>query len=168
MDIDKHINAAKSSNFGLWKLNMMLGWAIPFNKPHAIKIHAINDSELTAVIPYKRKNFNHIKGIHACGLATSSEFASGFFLMTNLNFKVYRLIMESIQMEYHYQAKSTCYAKIELSNEWFHSQIIDPLKSNEKITITNTVNTYDSSNNHICTATIKWQIKNWDKVKTKV
>ncbi len=168
MDIDKHINNAKSSKFGLWKLNMMLGWTIPFNKPHGIKIHHINDFDLATVIPYKRKNFNHIKGIHACGLATCSEFASGFLLMTNLNFKVYRLIMEKIEMEYHYQAKSTCYAKIKLSEEWFNNQIITPLKNSEKITVQNKVETYDRGNNHICTATVTWQIKNWKQVKTKV
>lgn len=168
MNINKHINAAKSSHFGLWKLNVILGLAIPFNKPHRIKIHQLNDFNLSAIIPYRRKNLNHIKGIHACGLATCSEFASGFLLMTNLDFKDYRLIMETIEMKYHYQAKSTCYAKIELSKEWFESEIISPLKLSEKITIINTVNTYDSHNNHICTATVKWQIKNWKKVKTKV
>jgi len=168
MNIDKHINSAKGSSFGLCKLNMMLGWAIPFNKPHGIKIHAIKDYELSAIIPYKRKNFNHIKGIHACGLATCSEFASGFLLMTNLNFKKYRLIMEKIEMTYHYQAKSTSFAKIELSDDWFESKIFTPLKSSDKITITNSVNTYDKDNNHICTAIVTWQIKNWNKVKTKV
>lgn len=168
MNIDKHIKAAKASSFGLWKLNAMLGWAIPFNKPHGIKIHTLEDFELSAIIPYKRKNFNHIKGIHACGLATCSEFASGFLLMTNLNFKKYRLIMEKIEMNYHYQAKSTSFAKIELSENWFNDEIIIPLKSVEKITVMNTVNTFDSDNNHICTATVTWQIKNWSKVKTKV
>ena len=168
MDIDKHIHRAKSGQFGLWKLNFMLGRVIPFNRPHGIKIHHLNDYDLSAIIPYKRKNLNHIKGIHACGLATCSEFASGFLLMINLNFKQYRLIMEKIEMQYHYQAKSSCFAKIELSDQWFKSEIIDPLEHREKITITNMVETYDEDNNHICTATVTWQIKNWKHVKTKV
>ena len=168
MDEDKHIKSAKQSSFGLWKLNIMLGWTIPFNKPHGIKIHQLEDYQISAVIPYRRKNFNHIKGIHACGLATCSEFASGFLLMTNLNFKKYRLIMETIEMNYHYQAKSTCYAKVELNEDWFKTEIYTPLENQDKISITNTVKTFDTDNNHICTALVTWQIKNWTKVKTKV
>lgn len=168
MNIDKHISNAKQSSFGLWKLNAMLGWAIPFNRPHGIKVFTIEDYQLQAIIPYKRKNFNHIKGIHACGLATCSEFASGFLLMSNLNFKKYRLIMQKIEMQYHYQAKSTCLAKVDLSEDWFNSEIFDPLQKSDKITITNVIETYDRNENHICTATVTWQIKNWQKVKTKV
>ncbi|MDX1349973.1 MAG: DUF4442 domain-containing protein [Putridiphycobacter sp.] len=168
MDLSKYIDRAKRNGFELWKLNFILGRGIPFNKPHGIKIHRIGDYSVSTIIPYKRKNFNHIKGIHACGLATCSEFASGFLLLTNLDVKVYRLIMEKIEMQYHYQAKSHCIAKAELSELWFNTEIIKPLQSADKISVTNTVNTYDSENNHICTAKVTWQIKNWNQVKTKV
>jgi len=168
MKIDKHITNAKKSNLGLWKLNKILGFGIPFNKPHGIKIHALTDYSVETIIPYKRKNFNHIKGIHACALATCSEFASGFLLISNLDFSKYRLIMEKIEMQYHYQAKTTCLAKIECSADWFNSTIYVPLESDEKISIQNEVKTFDEAGNHICTAIITWQIKLWSKVKTKL
>ncbi len=168
MNVSKHINNAKKSSFGLKKLNFILAYAIPFNKPHGIKISELKDYSIQASIPYKRKNLNHIKGIHACALATTSEFASGFLLMTQLDFSKYRLIMEEINMVYHYQAKKACVAKSDLSAEWFQDNIINPLQSQNKISIINEVNTFDSEGNHICTAKVKWQIKSWQKVKTKV
>ena len=79
MDIEKYIAAAKKSKFGMFKLNLGLHYVIPFNKPHGIKLIEISDDFVKTKIPYKRKNLNHIKGIHACGMATAAEFASGFF-----------------------------------------------------------------------------------------
>ena len=168
MNFEKHINNAKKSNFGLWKLNFGLFRIIPFNKPHSIKINKITDDFIETKIPYKRKNFNHIKGIHACGLATCAEFASGFLLLTRLNLKQYRLIMESIQMTYHYQAKSDVVARFSVTNEWLDTNILTPLLSNDKVYIKCTIELYDTHENHIATGTTNWQIKDWNKVKTKV
>ncbi len=168
MNLKKYIAQAKSSQFGLKKLNYILAIGIPFNKPHGIKLHHVSDHLVETIIPYKRKNFNHIKGIHACALATCSEFASGFILLSNLDDQKYRLIMERIEMDYHYQAKTTCISKAELSENWLKETIYAPLETAEKISIKMAVKTYDLNDNHICTATITWQIKAWDRVKTKL
>ena len=86
MDFEKYVNAAKNSKFGLFKLNLGLGYVIPFNRPHKIKILEIKDDSVKTIIPYRRKNFNHIKGLHACGMATAAEFSSGFMLILSLIF----------------------------------------------------------------------------------
>ena len=168
MNFKKYINAAKESKFGLWKLNFGLFRIIPFNKPHGIKISKLTTNSIETSIRYKRKNFNHIKGIHACGLATASEFASGFLLLTHLNPKQYRLIMESISMTYHYQAKSDVIAKFSITNEWLEDNIILPLKTNTVVFIKCQIDLYDAKNNHISTGHTNWQIKDWGKVKTKI
>ena len=82
MDFEKYIEGAKKSRFGLFKLNFGLGFIIPFNKPHGIKVTAITDNSVSTIIPYRRKNMNHIRGVHACGMATCAEFASGLLLLT--------------------------------------------------------------------------------------
>ena len=82
MNLEKYINGARGSKFGLYKLNLGLGFVIPFNRPHRIRIREVGQDFVKTVIPYRRKNFNHIKGIHACGLATAAEFASGFHLLS--------------------------------------------------------------------------------------
>jgi len=168
MNFEKHIIAAKTSKFGLWKLNFGLFRLIPFNKPHGIKLSKLTDNSIETSIKNKRSNRNHIKGIHACGLATASEFASGFLLLTRLNPKKYRLIMESISMTYHYQAKSDVVAKFSITDEWLSENILIPLKKESIVYIKCQIELYDTENNHISTGYTNWQIKDWEKVKTKV
>lgn len=168
MDFGKYTNNAKKSSFGLWKLNLGLSFMIPFNKPHRIRVKQLADDKVTTIIPYKRKNMNHIKGIHACGMATAAEFASGLLLLTKLNAKQYRLIMQSLDMEYHYQAKTDIVAEFELTDEWVNKEVIEPLRSNEAVMVKCEINLYDSNRNHVATGHTNWQIKDWSKVKTKL
>lgn len=166
MNFEKIISDARSSSFGLWKLNFGLSRMIPFNRPHGIKIQHIEEDKITTIIKYKRKNQNHIKGIHACGLATCAEFASGFLLISKLDAKKYRLIMQTIDMEYHYQAKKDTTAEYECSDTWVKENILDPLTSREKVNIQCEIKLYDADRNHVATGHTNWQIKPWDKVKT--
>jgi len=168
MNIDKHLSAARKSKFGLFKLNFGLGFIIPFNRPHKIKISEIGEDYIKTIIPYKRKNMNHIKGIHACGLATAAEFASGFHLLTKLDSKKYRLIMESLEMKYHYQAKSAVYAVFEADNHWIKTNVLDPLTGAEKVFVKCEIKLTDSQGNHVATGYTNWQIKDWSVVKTKL
>lgn len=168
MDYDKYINAAKQSKFGLYKLNLGLGYIIPFNRPHKIKILEIKDDTVRTIIPYKRKNFNHIKGIHACGMATAAEFASGFLLLTKLGSKKYRLIMESLEMKYHYQAKTAITAEFTVTESWMNEHIYDPLNQADSILVRCEIELHDTQGNHVATGYTNWQIKLWSKVKTKL
>jgi acyl-coenzyme A thioesterase PaaI-like protein len=168
MNFDKYITDAKNSSFGLWKLNLGLSFMIPFNKPHRIKVKSISDNQVTTIIPYRRKNFNHIKGIHACGMATCAEFSSGLLLLSRLDPKKYRLIMESIEMKYHYQAKADIVAEFEMTDEWLNEKVVDPLKEEEKVYVKCEINLFDSNRNHVATGYTNWQIKDWSKVKTKL
>lgn len=168
MNFDKYITNAKTSGFGLWKLNVGLSYIIPFNKPHRIKVKAITDHKVTTIIPFKRRNLNHIKGIHACGMATCAEFSSGLLLLSRLDPKKYRLIMESIEMKYHYQAKTDIIAEYEMTDEWLNSMVIEPLKREEKVFVKCEINLFDSNKNHVATGFTNWQIKDWEKVKTKL
>jgi acyl-coenzyme A thioesterase PaaI-like protein len=168
MNFEKYIANAKASSFGLWKLNFGLGFMIPFNKPHRIKIKTIEDDKVTTIIPYRKKNFNHIKGIHACGMATAAEFASGFLLLTKLGAKKYRLIMQSLEMEYLYQAKTDIVAEFELSSSWLNENVIGPLEKEDVVMVKCEIKLYDTNRNHVATGFTNWQIKDWAKVKTKL
>jgi len=146
----------------------MLGLGIPFNKPHRFKVIKIDENGLEAMVPYRRKNLNHLKGIHACALATVSELASGLSLMNCLSAPNYRLIMKSMHMDYHYQAKTDVVVKGSLGKEQFEKEILTPLQQDGVAFYTSTIPAHDTKGNHICTATVEWQIKDWAKVKTKV
>lgn len=168
MNITKIVDKAKTSGFYRKILNIGLDRLVPFNKPHGFKVIEIGEHHLKTMVPYKKANFNHIKGIHACALATLSEFTTGFLLLTNLDPKKYRLIMQSLSMDYYYQAKMDAYGSFKISEEWLETMIYKPLKSTEKVIVACEVEIHDAENNHISTGKVNWQIKSWEKVKTKV
>jgi len=155
---------AKNSGFYLYILNLVLGYAIPFNKPHRIKITAVNDDGVSVRLPYKRKNLNHLKGIHACALATAAEYTSGISLLAAIGTD-YRLIMKNINMTYHYQAKMDVITSLSLDKKTLEEKVRSPLLTSDAVLFENTVEVYDLMTNHICTAVVEWQIKKWGKVK---
>ena len=168
MNIAKIVEKAKKSGFYLKVLNIGLNRMVPFNKPHGFKIVEIGDHHLKTLVPYKKSNFNHIRGIHACALATLSEFTTGFLLLTRLDPKKYRLIMQRLSMDYHYQAKMDAYGSFDISEEWLNEQIYKPLESTDKVTVGCEVKIHDKEGNHLSTGNVSWQIKSWENVKTKV
>lgn len=159
---------ARAGGFWLWVLNRALQRAIPFNKPHKIVVSKITEHGLEVRIPYRRSNQNHIRGIHACGLATAAEFTSGLVLLSKLGAKEYRLIMESIEVKYHYQAKSTSMASFELSAERLANEVLEPMKTADSVYLRCEIPVVDADGKLVCTATTNWQIKPWSKVRTKV
>ncbi len=156
---------AKHSGFYLFLLNTILGFAIPFNKPHRIKISGVHEGGVDVRLPYRRKNLNHLKGIHACALATAAEYSSGISLLLCIGTD-YRLIMKNISITYHYQAKMDVVISHRISKEIIENNILLPLGKADSILFHNTVDVYDVLQNHLCTTTVDWQIKKWDKVKS--
>lgn len=159
---------AKTSAFYMWILNVILLRTVPFNKPHQLKVTHIGDDDITIVAKNKRYNQNHIKGIHACLLATLCEYASGLSLLLNLNPKEYRIILKTIHMTYHYQAKSDVSVTFKLSKQEVETNFVNPLKTSEALFHEFKVDVYDTEKNHICTGLINWQVKAWKNVKMKV
>ncbi|MEO8087662.1 MAG: DUF4442 domain-containing protein [Bacteroidota bacterium] len=157
---------ARHSKFFLYLLNRILWYAIPFNKPHRIKITCVLDGGVSVRLPYRRKNFNHLKGIHACALATMAEFTSGISLLTLIGTD-YRLIMKNINVTFHYQARMDVITTLVLDKKMIEEKIIYELKSNDAVFFVHTVEVHDLLANHICTAQVQWQIKRWEKVKSK-
>lgn len=160
------LEKAKTSRFYLWILNKALNQIIPFNLPHGFRIMEISDTHIKTKIPFKRKNKNHIGGLHACALATLSEFTTGALLLTGLNPKQYRLILKTLEVDYLYQGKMESFATYRLSPEFMEEHIFTPLKREESVTVPCEVQIHDRMGNHLTTARVYWQIKEWNKVRT--
>ncbi|HEY5689856.1 MAG TPA: DUF4442 domain-containing protein [Cyclobacteriaceae bacterium] len=165
---DRILEKAKKSSFYLSLLNLSLNRMIPFNKPHGFRVVELDDYRLKTIIPYHTRNFNHIRGLHACALATLSEFTTGFLLVTKLDAKKYRLIMQKLEMNYHYQGKMDAYAEFEISEEWLSKNVYHALEEKESTMVVCEVKINDKNGNHLTTGLVHWQIKDWSKVKTKV
>jgi hypothetical protein len=160
------LEKAKTSSFYLWILNKVLDRVIPFNLPHGFRILEISDTHIKTKIPFKRKNKNHIGGLHACALATLSEFTTGALMLTGLDPKKFRLILKNLEVDYLYQGKTDAYATYRLSPEFMEEHIFTPLKSAASVIIPCEVQIHDRMGNHLTTARVHWQIKEWNKVKT--
>lgn len=165
---DTILKKAKTSSFYLRILNWSLNRMIPFNRSHGFKIVEVEDFRLKTLIPYKKGNFNHIRGLHACGLATISEFTTGFLLLSSLDMKKYRIIMQRLEMDYHYQGKMNATAEFAISNEWIEQNVIRPLQTQDAVVVPCEVKIHDEKGNHLTTGKVFWQIKDWARVKTKV
>ncbi|MBT8195448.1 MAG: DUF4442 domain-containing protein [Bacteroidia bacterium] len=168
MDLGQELNKASKSAFRLWLLNRIMWRVVPFNKPHKIDIVAIRDNSIKIRLPYRKKNFNHIKGIHACALATLSEYITGLSMLRFLSPKDYRLIMKSIKMDYFYQAKQDVFATFEIDKEKLFSRLEANLEKEDSAVVPLTVEVFDAEKNHICTGNVDWHIKPWKKVKTRL
>jgi hypothetical protein len=166
-DAAKILEKAKHSAFWLWVLNRVHLRMVPFNLAHKFEIVAFSGDRLKAKIPYRRSNFNHIRGLHACALATLSEFTTGFLLLTRLDASKYRIIMQRLEMDYHYQGKMDAFAEFTISDDWYRGQIIDPLSTADAVVVPCVVSIHDAKGNHLTTGKVYWQVKNWSKVKTK-
>ncbi len=162
------LDKAKTSSIKKILLNLALNRAIPFNRPHGIKVIEVYESGIRTLLPYWRINQNHLRGLHACALATLSEFTAGISLVQALRSEEYRLIMKDLHMIYHYQGKTAVSAAFELSEERIQNEIVIPLQTQDAVLIELQVETHDLNSNHICTAKITWQIKKWEKVREKI
>lgn len=156
---------AKQSAFYLWLLNRVLWRVIPFNRSHKVTITSLSDTQVSILLPYKKSNQNHLKGMHACALATLCEYACGIGLMTRLDPSVYRIILKDIRLTYHAQAKSAVSAIFAIDNLKLEEDIIIPLQETGLTTQTYTVQAFDARKKLICTGEVTWQLKRWDKVK---
>lgn len=162
------LEGARKSPFKRKLLNLFLGRLIPFNRPHGVNILELSDEHITTTAPYRRKNHNHIRGIHACCIATVAEFSSGLLFLSRLDPAQYRLIMAHLEIDYHYQAKSAIIAETRISAEQLQGEILTPLATAEKLLFTQITEVHDAQQHPIATARVTWQIKRWDAVKTRV
>lgn len=157
---------AKQSPRHLWWLNVVLTRAIPFNKPHGFKVSAVGDDFIETSAKYCKKNFNHIRGIHACGIATIAEMSAGLLLMKQFNLKKYRLILSELKIEYHYQAKQDITSRSQLTADVVN-ELQQRLADEDAVLQTVVSEIHDVAGNHVATTHTTWQIKEWSKVKTK-
>ena len=165
MELPALIAAARTSPWKRIVLNQLLGWKIPFNHPHGFRVIPV-EGGIRVRIPYWHVNRNHIKGMHACALATGAELCSGIALLEHLDSSKYRLIMASLHMEYHKQAKRTTFAECKPAAERI-SSVKESLKTEEAMRYESVIELRDDEDLHVATGTVVWQVKEWGRVRTK-
>jgi hypothetical protein len=105
-----------------------------------------------------------VGGLHACALATASEFATGALLLQQLG-QGYRLLMKSLQMEYFYQGRMDAVVEFRIQPGWIEREILLPLQTSDSVLIEVETQATDSAGNHLSTGKVTWHIKRWDKIQ---
>lgn len=146
----------------------MLRMAIPFNAGHGFRVSPLPSGGIRVDVPMRRNNRNHIRGIHACCLATAAELCSGLALMEHVDPAQFRIIMRAITMEYHLQAKGAARAEYAPALADLERSLLGPLQVGEAVLFTTEVQLRDKQGHVLATGRITWQVKAWDKVRTKV
>ncbi|MCF8285165.1 MAG: DUF4442 domain-containing protein [Sphingobacteriales bacterium] len=167
LNLENIVKRAYQSSFWLEILNYGLWFKIPFNKPHRLRVIALSENSITVKIPYIRKNLNHLNGIHACALATASEYACGFLLISRLSAAKYRLIMRSMHVDYTKQGKSDLFVKFNLAEERIEI-IKNKLQNEPQCLEILEVEVRDAHQNLISVAKLEWQLKEWTKINSKL
>lgn len=160
MNIEKYLRLASRSGFTRHLLNRALYRLIPFNGPHRLSVVEASDGHARVLLPYRRKNLNHLKGLHACALATLAEYTSGIALLSVAG-NGYRLIMKSLQVEYHKQGKTQASATYTIDVQAFRQELDHANKASEPLWHIAEVTVVNTTGEALCTAKIHWQLKAW-------
>ena len=163
----RFVERAKTSGFYLWLLNRVFERMVPFNLSHRFRIVEIGAQHVKTYLPYRRSNLNHVKGLHACALATLTELTSGFLLAARLDPKKFRLILKRLEIDYLYQGKMDAVCEFRLTDDLLRDTITGPLQSIESTVFVAEVNIFDLKGNQLTAGKAHWQIKDWSKVRTK-
>lgn len=146
-------------------LSVLLYHVVPFNRPHRVSLHSIGDTSIEVKIPLRRANMNHLRGMHACALATAGEYSTGLLLLRKIDPLEYRLIMKNISVSYTRQARSRVIARAELPDERLRADILQPLEAGKEVDVTLLSVLTDTEGREVCSASVSWQIKSWSAVK---
>ncbi len=165
-DIFSLLNDSGQSKWKLWLLNIILRHKIPFNKPHGLKIIEVGHEKVRTILPYKKKNLNHLGGLHACALAAVGEFTGGIAMLNSLRSDQLRFIMKDLHMTYHYQGRMNVSAEVSMSEKDAKEMILARLESSDAVMYKQVIEMHDKAGSHICTCEVNWQIKKWNKVRT--
>lgn len=151
----------------LFWMNLIFRRVLPFNVPHGIKLKAITDASIEVALPDRRSNRNHLKGIHACAIATACEFCSGMAVLIRFDMSEYRLIMNRIEVDYiRRPEKGLSLAKTEIPAD-LQFEVARQIESTPdgaaRIQLISEL--VDSSQQVVARANVHWHIKPWSQVR---
>ena len=76
--------------------------------------------------------------------------------------------MQRLEMDYHYQGKMDAVATFKIEDDWVQGNVFNPIKDQGSVLIVCEIKIHDTAGNHLTTGRVSWQIKDWQKVRTKV
>jgi len=105
-------------------------------------------------LPYKTKNLNHLKGLHACALATLTEITGGFIFVTQLDPESTGSFWKKLEVDYLYQGKTNAFAEFRITDTWMAEKVINPLQTATSVEVVSEVAIVDEKGNQLTQAAL--------------
>lgn len=141
-------------------MDRLMRMALPFNRPHRIRIAGVTEDHVEVSLPSRRSNFNHLGGMHACAIATALEFASGASILLEVGMQDYRIIMSRLEIDYLAKPKGNCTARAQRNTPAVLG-LTGVLESEGVARLVQPSSLYDASGEHCAEATVHWHLKAW-------
>lgn len=155
---DQALSAAQSGNPR--PLDRMMRMALPFNRPHRIRVIGVAEDHVSVRLPDRRSNRNHLGGMHACAIATALEFCSGVPILLAVGLKDYRIIMSRIEVDYLAKPEGDCTARAERNTPEVQG-LSGVLRQEGVARIRTGAALYDARGEHCAQALVHWHLKAW-------
>jgi acyl-coenzyme A thioesterase PaaI-like protein len=134
--------------------------ALPFNRPHRIRIDTVSEEAVIVALPDRKSNRNHLGGMHACAIATALEFSSGASILLEVGMRNYRIIMARLEIDYLAKPKGNCVAKANRNTPDVLG-LTGVLEAEGIARIVQHSSLYDASGEHCAEAAVHWHLKAW-------
>ena len=131
---------------------------IPFNRPHRLKVKSLSDERCEVVLPFRRRNLNHVGTMHACALATAAEYASGLCVLSAFGVGRVRLVMADMKMAYSRRGDSSCVAEAKLPSDVL-AHVQKKLKAEGRCAFELHSLVRDAADEVVAEAQITWHLK---------
>ncbi len=140
--------------------------ASPFNAPLRASIQVWEPGLCRIRVPNRRPLHNHLRGVHACALATAGETPAGLLLLRTFPFSRFRLILKDLSITYERQARSDLVAEADLRAEERH-RVQAGLDAGEPQLVTVETRISEPAGARLATVRTTWQVKAWDQVRSR-
>ena len=142
-------------------LDRLMRVALPFNRPHKIRIDAVSEEAVIVLLPDRKSNRNHLGGMHACAIATALEFSSGASILLEVGMRDYRIIMARLEIDYIAKPKGDCVAKANRNTPDVQG-LTGVLEARGVARIVQRSSLYDAAGEHCAEAAVHWHLKAWE------
>jgi acyl-coenzyme A thioesterase PaaI-like protein len=140
-------------------LDVLLNIGIPFNRWLGMRLLQVSEESVVVASPDTVLRQNHVGGAHACALALIGEYAAGVLVAQHYSFDEYRIIIGSLDVQYHKQGRGPLVGTVSAPEIW-------PKLTQGEAWVEMKTEITNSKAEVVAVCTTKWQVKAWSKVQS--
>lgn len=140
--------------------------ASPFNAPLRATVETWEPTRCRLRVPNRRPLHNHLRGVHACAIATAGESAAGLMLLRTFPFSRYRLIMKDLSVAYERQARTDLVSE-SVQADADVARVQAGLDRGEAQLVPLVTRITEPSGELLAVVRTTWQVKAWTQVRSR-